>query len=263
MRASRPWVWAGVVIAALLVACSSAPPAETPTPTPPQGSGASMHALTTADGQTVEARLWRVDPVRVAIYLHEYRETQATWWDYATVTRRIPVSAITFDFRGHTEEEEEGGGDADDILGMVEDARAAVAFAREQGFEQIMLVGAGMGAAVAIEVAAGQPDLRVIGLSTPSAFDLLLTRESIAQIAERVALAATEEDLSAAHSLTELQEAGAIPAERVRLYPGRAHGVEMLTSAEDGTPTEARMWVDELLAGFWPAAAADPASPLR
>lgn len=261
MRAPRPWLWAGAVIAALLVSCSSAPPAETPTPTPPQGSGASIHALTAADGQTVEARLWRVDPVRVAIYLHEYRETQATWWDYATATRRLPVSAITFDFRGHTEEEEEG--DAGDILGMVEDARAAVRFAREQGFEQIMLVGAGMGASVAIEVAADQPDLRVIGLSTPSEFDLLLTRESIASIADRIALAATEEDLSAAHSLTELQEAGAIPAERVRLYPGRAHGVEMLTSAEDGTPTEARMWVDELLTGFWPGAAHMPGAPLR
>ncbi len=260
MRAPRPWVWAGALIAALFVACSSAPPAETPTPTPPQESGASVHALTTADGQTVEVRLWRVDPVRVAIYLHEYRETQATWWDYATATRRLPVSAVTFNFRGHTEEE---WGDTDDILGMVQDARAAVAFARDQGFEQIMLVGAGMGASVAIEVAADQPDLRVIGLSTPSEFDLLLTRESIASIADRIALAATEEDLSAAHSLTELQEAGAIPAERVRLYPGRAHGVEMLTSAEDGTPTEARVWVDELLTGFWPGAAANPGSPLR
>ncbi|GMU41289.1 MAG: hypothetical protein AMXMBFR23_21550 [Chloroflexota bacterium] len=224
-----------------------------------------MHLLETADGHAVEARLWRVDPVRVAIYLHEYRETQATWWDYATVIRRIPVSAITFDFRGHTEEEGDArdDGDQDDIPGMVEDARAAVAFAREQGFEQIMLVGAGMGAAVAIEVAAGEPDLRVIGLSTPSEFDLLLTRESIVPVADRVALAATEEDLSAAHSLTELQEAGRIPAERVRLYPGRAHGVEMLTSAEDGTPTEARVWVDELLTGFWPGAAATPGSPLR
>lgn len=259
MRTARRGAWLGALLAGLIVACSSAPPPATPAPTPPQGAGASMHTLTTPDGHTVEARLWRVDPVRVAIYLHEYRETQATWWDYATVTRRIPVSAITFDFRGHGE----STGTPDDILGMVEDTRAAVEFARAQGFEQIMLVGAGMGAAVAVEVAAGQPDLRVIGLSTPSEFDLLITRDSIGRVADRIALAASEDDLSAAHSLTELQAAGAIPEERVRLYPGRAHGVELLALTEQGTPSDPRAWVDELLAGFWPGAADDPSSRVR
>jgi len=243
MTARRTLAAVIALVAVTLAGCSSAPPAPTPTPTAADGS--STHALQAADGHTFSARLWRVDPQRVAIYLHEYREDQAGWWPMATTTRRLPVSAITFDFRGHGTDE----GDPDDVPGMIEDARAAVAFARAQGFNQIMLVGAGMGAAIAVHVAAEQNDLRVIGLSTPSEFDLLDTRAAMPGVAGRIALVATEEDLSAAHSLTELQEAGDVPDAYVRLYPGRSHGVDMLRT--DAEPPVALAFVNGLMEEFW------------
>ncbi len=239
---------AGRLLAALAVAvilglgCSSGPDEPTPGPTP--ADGGSTHRLTTADGFELTARMWRSDPVRVAIYLHEYRQDQAGWWAFATAPRRIPVSAITFDFRGHGVSE----GDPGDVLGMVEDARAAVALAREEGFGQIMLVGAGMGAAVAVAVAADQPDLIVVGLSTPSAFDMLDTLATVPPLGDRLALVATEDDLSAAHSLGELRATVDLPEERVRLYPGRDHGVDMVSEPD----AVARPFLDELLETFWP-----------
>lgn len=232
------------LVAVTLAGCSSAPPAPTPTPTAADGS--STHVIQAADGYSFSARVWRVDPKRVAIYLHEYRDDQTGWWPMATTVRRLPVSSITFDFRGHGTGED----NPDDVPGMIEDARAAVAFARAQGFDQIMLVGAGMGAAIAVQIAAEQDDLRIVGLSTPSAFDLLDTLAAMPSVAGRIALIATEEDLSAAHSLGELQDAGNVPDAYVRLYPGRAHGVDMLRPAGDEPPV-ALTFVNELMEEFW------------
>lgn len=232
------------LVAVTLAGCSSAPPRPTPTPTAADGS--STHVIRAADGYAFAARVWRVDPKRVAIYLHEYRDDQTGWWPMATSVRRLPVSSITFDFRGHGTDE----GNPDDVPGMVEDARAVVAFARSQGFDQILLIGAGMGAAIAVHVAAEQDDLRVIGLSTPSAFDLLDTLAAMPSVAGRIALVATEEDLSAAHSLGELQEAGKVPDAYVRLYPGRAHGVDMLRPNGE-EPGVALAFINELMDEFW------------
>lgn len=243
MTARRSLAAVIALMAITLAGCSSAPPPPTPTPTAADGS--STHVIQAADGYAFSARVWRVDPKRVAIYLHEYRDDQTGWWPLATTVRRLPVSSITFDFRGH-------GTDADnpdDVLGMVEDARAAVAFARSQGFDQIMLIGAGMGAAIAVQVAAEQDDLRVIGLSTPSAFDLLDTLAAMPRVAGRIALVATEDDLSAAHSLGALQAAGEVPEAYVRLYPGRAHGVDMLRPTGD-EPGVALAFVNELMEEF-------------
>lgn len=244
MTARRTLAAVIALVAVTLAGCSSAPPPPTPTPTAADGS--STHVIQAADGYAFSARVWRVDPKRVAIYLHEYRDDQTGWWPMATTVRRLPVSSITFDFRGHGTDE----GNPDDVPGMVEDARAAVAFARSQGFDQIMLVGAGMGAAIAVQVAAEQDDLRVIGLSTPSAFDLLDTLAAMPSVAGRIALVATEDDLSAAHSLGELQDAGDVPDAYVRLYPGRAHGVDMLRPTGD-EPAVALGFVNRLMEEFW------------
>ncbi|MDA0270578.1 MAG: alpha/beta hydrolase [Chloroflexi bacterium] len=245
----RAWAVGWLVAAIIVIGCGAAAPPATPEPSPTPPDGGTEHELVTADGQMLTARLWQVDTDRVAIYLHEYREDQSSWRPFASMTRRLPVSAITFDFRGHGV----SPGLPDDAVGMVEDARAVIAFARERGYTQVMLVGAGMGASVAVAVAADQPDIHVIGLSTPSEFDLLLTLEAIPALEGRIALAASVHDLSAAHSLGELAAASRTPEQRMRLYEGRAHGVDMLSAEFGAVAVE---FVEELLAAFWPPAPA-------
>ena len=104
--------------------------------------GSETITIRTADGLTLDGRVWDRGHDRLVIYLHEFRENQDSWWPYAREPRGEGVSALTFDFRGHGKSE----GNLDDIDGMVLDAEAAIAFARDRGFERVMLVGAGMGA---------------------------------------------------------------------------------------------------------------------
>lgn len=234
------FLWlAAPVLALALFACS-----EDEVPLRERASGANEVTLVTEDGLALDARLWVTHPERVAIYLHEYREDQSSWWTFARQSRTPAISSLTVDFRGHGASE----GEPDDIAGMLQDVDAAITYAQEAGYEDIVLVGAGMGGALAMVAAAGHPDISVVGLSVPSEFDVVMALEVAPLLEDRLALAASRDDLSAAYSMEEFQEAAALPPEHVEIYPGRAHGVKML----DGRAgADVRAYVDGLLANLW------------
>lgn len=237
-RVSRRALVVLLAVAGLTVAaCGSEPDPHAPAV---EATGAATVVIRTSDGLALDARLWDVPGWPIAIYLHEYREDQDSWWPESL--RRTDVAALTFDFRGHGASQ----GDEEDIHGMVLDVRAAVEFARQRGYREITIVGAGMGATAGLIVAADEPDVAVIGLSAPAEFGGLEPLAVIPDVSDRVALVAAEADLSAAHSLEAFREAG-VPEARVRLYPGRAHGIEMLgTPGNDGV----RAYLDSVMAEF-------------
>ncbi len=220
-------------------ACTTKPGAERGVAT-----GATVEVIETTDGVALDARLWDMGGERVVIYLHEYREDQTSWWGRPIRRAVDPVSALTLDFRGHGE----SGGKLEDIANMHLDVEAAIAFAREQGYQHVLLVGAGMGAAVAMIVAADDPDVAVVGLSTPTDFDVLEPLAVAPALTGRLALAASRDDLSAAYSLEQFRDAAALPLAYSPMYPGRAHGVEML----DGRAgADVRAYVDRVMSQFW------------
>jgi pimeloyl-ACP methyl ester carboxylesterase len=209
-----------------------------------QALGASVQTITTSDGILLDARLWTLDPERIVIYLHEYREDQTSWWGRLLRHEIEPVSGLTFDFRGHGDSE----GAPDDVAGMWLDVDAAIAFARERGFQQILLVGAGMGAAAAMIAAVQEPSIAVVGLSAPSDFDLLEPLAAAPALKGRLALAAGRDDLSAAYSLEQFREIASLSPAHSPLYAGRTHGVEML----DGRAgADVRAYVDRFMTRFW------------
>lgn len=209
-----------------------------------EASGAEIVQVATADDVTLDGRLWDRGDQRLAIYLHEFREDQSSWWPYAKRDRSRPISAMTIDFRGHGT----SPGDLEDVEGMVEDVEATIRFARERGFRQIMLVGAGMGAAVALVAAVEVPDVTVVGFSTPADFDQLDVVSVAELIADRMQLFATRDDVSAADSLHRFRALSNVDTRQARLYPGRSHGVALL---EGRAGADIRARFEELLDEFW------------
>lgn len=224
----------------LLVAC-------TEKPDEPRGiaPAAAVEQIETEDGVTLDARYWHMGATRVAIFLHEFRDDQDSWWPHARRYSSSNLSTLAFDFRGHGASE----GEPDDVEGMLLDLRAAIEFVRARGHQEIMLVGAGMGAAVAIMVAAEQENMPVIGLSTPAEFDVLEPVAVVEPLRSRIALVASRDDLSAEHSMGLFREAG-VPAGRSRVLPGRSHGVRML---EGRAGADLRAYLDRMLRDIWTA----------
>jgi pimeloyl-ACP methyl ester carboxylesterase len=245
--AGRQWfarLAAPTLLAALLAACDTTAPVVTPEPDKPPGAVA--HTIVSPDGTELSARLWERDGERVIVYYHEYLSDQSLWWPHIDRRADGAASALTLDFRGHGE----SSGETDEFEAHLEDAEAALAWVRERGYEQITLVGSGMGAAVAMKAAHDDPELWVIGLSAPSEFSDLRPLETARALRDRLALIATEGDLSAAHSLELFIEAIDLPEDRWRLFEGRAHGVEMLVVEGH---EEARDFFLEMLAESWRA----------
>jgi pimeloyl-ACP methyl ester carboxylesterase len=206
--------------------------------------GATSVSFRTPDGLTLNGRLWARDPKRVVIYLHEYRGSQTTWWPAAEEGTAGDPSALTLDFRGHGTSD----GSAEDIAGVALDAEAAIAFARDRGYDRAVIVGSGMGATAGIIAAADEARVAVLGLSAPSEFSELRADAAIASLAPRVALMASEGDLSARESIADFRARAAIPASRVVVVQGIDHG-EALLRGEQGR--QAMTAFRRLLSELW------------
>lgn len=224
-RTSRPLLAALLLLAATAVACGGGEP---PRPAPVV-EGASVAALHTTDDLQLDARLYPADGGRLAILLHMYPADQTSWSESARALQASGVSVLTFDFRGFGASE--GDKDADEIE---RDVRAALAFARERGYREIVLVGASMGGTAAIVVAADQPAggelVGVIALSAPAEFGGLDAQEVVGDVAVPLSLIASRGDTSARDSLEKLAEGGSLPQHRTLVVEGRAHGTDLLTS---------------------------------
>ena len=212
-RASRSLLAALLLLAATAAACAGG--GEPPTPAP-IAEGASVEVLHTADDLRLDARLYPADSSRLAILLHMYPADQTSWSDSARALQISGVSVLTFDFRGF------GASEGEKEAGEIEhDVRAALRFAREHGYHEIVLVGASMGGTAAIVVAAEQPAggelAGVITLSAPAEFGSLDAQEVVGDVAVPLSLIASRGDTSARDSLETLAE-------------GKAHGTDMLTS---------------------------------
>lgn len=207
-------------------------------------AGARAISLQAPDGVTLNARLWMRDPRRVVIYLHEYGDDQTSWWPTAEEGAATDPSAITFDFRGHGA----SAGEHRDIANTPGDVQAALAFASAQGFQRVMFVGAGMGAAAAMEVAADNSTIGMVALSAPADFADLHPVEVVQKLGTRIAFIAGDGDISAHDSLNQFRIRVAIPASHVVILKGTEHGQDLLTGTR---AREAKAALQRLTKELW------------
>ena len=220
---------AHVVIACLVAALTACDDPHALDPRPGRITpGAAPVTFPSEDGQGLAGRLWTNDRSRILVYLHEYREDESRWWPLAEEPVAGQPSVLTFDFRGHGA----STGAPDDIEGTTRDVQAAIRFVRARGFDDIALIGAGMGAAAGMLAVADDPSIGVIGLSTPMEFGGLRPIDVAPRFHGRLVLVAARDDLSAAHSYEQLAAAAEVPPERRELIDGRAHGAELLAGAK-------------------------------
>ena len=235
---------AGLLLATLVAACGD----DGTPPAPEPAQGASIESISTEDGLRLDARLFRAEPAggsrRLVILLHMYPADQSSWYGLARDLQADGgASALTLDFRGY------GASEGSKDVGKIDrDVRAAIAFARERGFESIALVGASMGGTAAIMVAAEAPVAGVIALSAPVSFSGLEAESAVQRLSVPLAVLAARGDRAARDSLETFSEQAGLDARHAVLYQGRAHGTDLLTGK---TGDEMRTHLRELLDEIW------------
>ncbi len=200
-------------------------------------------------------------PAPGVILLHMAGSTREAWAPFQLLARADGYVSIAIDLRGHGETATRegvgnpGGFSADDWLGVLDDVAAAKQSLIEAGADpkRIAIAGASIGANLALRYAAMDPEIQAVVMLSPGedyrGVGTIKTMETFTS--RPVLMMSARGD---AYSAASVQKLDALAKDfcELRLYPGVAHGTDLL-SAEPVAPDQILMWLDQIL-GHIPAA---------
>ena len=177
--------------------------------------------ITATDGVQLVGHLYGTRGPGIVL-AHMYPADQRSWTATAEELARSGYRVLTFDFRGYGES---GGGK--DIAAIDRDMEGAYRYLVGRKIRPIVLAGASMGGTAALIVASRVPVAAVVTLSAPLAFQGLDATDAAKRVQAPKLLIAAEGDEPAAAAVARLLALAPEPKEP-RLFPGAAHGTELL-----------------------------------
>lgn len=187
--------------------------------------------FTSTDGTTLSGEFFEAfnRPAPGVVLVHMLSRNKSDWRELPDRIRDAGITALTIDLRGH------GGssGSAGDVSAMIQDVRAAARWLASRANvrpDAIAIVGASLGASLALHAAIDLPQVRAIGLLSPS-LDYRGLRTDIALIkrlgARSLWLAASTEDPLALRTLRDFAAETSGPREQM-VSNASAHGTMLL-----------------------------------
>jgi alpha-beta hydrolase superfamily lysophospholipase len=192
----------------------------------------SQHAAASAEGLTLPVRYYHPPAAGapLVVIVHGWGSSQEHWSRIAEKLQEYGFGVVLFNLRGH------GGSTKayyyftdEQIAGMKADVALALAFARGRAGGDIHLLGAGLGASLAIDVAADEGGVdKVVAISPGLEYRGLDIRDAVAKLgAANLLFVASQEDVYSVHSIREL-ERGIGGELQSRILNNAGHGVWML-----------------------------------
>jgi alpha-beta hydrolase superfamily lysophospholipase len=216
-RRSRPLALSGLVLAAVAVACAQKAVAPEDSQTPLAGVN---EYIVSADNVILNGRLFGAENDTVVILSHMRPNDQTAWFDFAEELAREGYAALTFNFRGYGDSQ----GDQD-FDKLDDDLAAVIGYMRDRGKERIFLIGASMGGATSLVVAAQEEVDGVVAISAPARFEEQDALAAVPNVTEPKLFIASVDD-EAALQFDDLVAAAAEPKES-ESYPGKDHGTDL------------------------------------
>lgn len=217
-----------------------------PVENPPLASSVEIQA---EDGTLLAGTFYSPDsnssPAPGVILLHMLWGERSSWEDFAIQLIEAGYAVLTIDFRGHGET----GGKVD-WEKAVQDVGQIWEYLREHDEvdnDRLGLVGASIGANVALAAAGLEPEVKTVVLLSPGRdYAGVKTYDPMIDYGERpVLIAASEEDTYAAESGLWLKDLAAGETKLI-MYPGSGHGTIMLDREPD-LPNIIIAWLGEHL----------------
>lgn len=185
----------------------------------------------TSDGITLTGRLFRHTEAGDAVVLlaHMGGRDQRDWEDFARLMASRGLPAFTLDMRCHGE----SGCDASSDIAHRTDLRAALALLRERGYRRVVCVGASLGAGACARVALVEELAGLVFLGGPNpgvVGDKQYPQDLVNPGMPKLFVVTEYDRYAAVRTATrELYEVSPEPR-HLQIYPGTAHGTEMLTA---------------------------------
>lgn len=203
-----------------------------PAPALAAGRPVSFSAM---DGVSLAGMLYEaaLRPAPGVVLVHMLGRSKDEWAPTAERLQRSGITALAVDLRGHGQ----SGGNGGDLAAMAGDVRASIAWLGTRPGVQpaaLAVVGASLGASLAVLAAADTPLVRAVALVSPSLDyrGVRLDAASIKAIRNRqVWLAASTEDPYALRTVRELADGS--ETHEQRLSTVRGHGTMLLAADDD------------------------------
>jgi alpha-beta hydrolase superfamily lysophospholipase len=186
------------------------------------------HSVTfdTTDGATVSGELYGSG--KTVVIFSVMGNCKPGWREFAQLTAAQGFMALTYQWRGCR------ANSVDEVLiqKFVDDARAAIAFVREQGAEKIILVGASLGGCASAKLAVESQASGLVVLASPPSipqwgFEIELV--DLDTDIPKLFITAENDDTVSADATRALFDLAAEPKEW-QTYPGTAHGTDLFKS---------------------------------
>jgi pimeloyl-ACP methyl ester carboxylesterase len=216
-------------------------------------------AIEAADGLTLQGTFY---PASVPgqnpglLLLHMNGGRRQDWNDVAPVLANSGYAVLTLDMRGHGQSG--GSKDWNQAADDLQRAWAYLSAHEEVDSERTAIIGASIGANMALVTGVNEPSVRGVALLSPGLNYLeVMTNDAIVDYGNRPALiVASEEDTYAAESSRTLKQLAQGSADLV-LYNGAGHGTRMF-SAEPELLNVLTSWLSQHLLGQEEATSALP-----
>lgn len=224
----------------LVVACTMVQATRTPVAAPPMATATAVAAATvtpeqitfvTTDGVTLTGALYGAGTT--ALILSNMGDNDPAAWN-----REAPFFAeqgylvLTYSFRYPPRTARFTAAMANQT---VDDLQAAIAFARAQGAQKIVLIGASLGGMATAKVAASSQPAAMVVISAPAdllEFNFQVTdAELVAVTAPKLWIASQDDTIVPSAATQQMFERAAEP-KTIQIYPGSAHGVQLFTTEQ-------------------------------
>lgn len=173
------------------------------------------------------------------ILLHMLGNDKSSWQDF----RPKGYTVIAIDFRGHGDSELDLTRFTDnDWKNLQLDVKAAASYLKENKVKDIYIIGASIGANVAINYAATDSAVKGVALLSPGmTYHGIHVSDAISKYNGKVLLVASKEDDYSYQSVTKMN--GINPKSELIIYNGSAHGTDML--ADNPLKEKLLKWLKE------------------
>jgi pimeloyl-ACP methyl ester carboxylesterase len=178
--------------------------------------------ITATDGVQLSGRLYGMRGPGIVLG-HMYPADQSSWTATGRELAAAGYRCLTFDFRGYGE-----SGGTKDNAAIDRDMEGAYRYLVGRKIQPIFLVGASMGGTAALIVASRVPVAGVITLSAPVEFRGLDASTVVKSVRARKLFIASQGDGPAAEAVARFAATAPDP-KATRLFPGDAHGTNLLT----------------------------------
>jgi pimeloyl-ACP methyl ester carboxylesterase len=195
--------------------------------------------IKTSDGVKIAGTFYesKADNPAGIVLLHMLNRDRRDWDSFARALQASGYAVVAIDLRGHGDSDLDWRDFADkDFRKMVEDVDVAVKYLKKQGIasDKISLIGASIGANVALEYASQNGNVRSLVLLSPGVdYRGLRADEAIEEYDGPVLIVASEEDVYSTQSSQILFEK-AVGEKKLEVLKNAGHGTKMFSDPNLG-----------------------------